>query len=107
MKDWYNRQSKELFKAILTLETPNEAKRFFRDLLSEQEIAEFGKRWQVVQMLDKKIPYATIEKSTRMSSTTIARISKWLNSGLNGYKLVLKKLHAHQNSQTSSGKGVR
>ena len=43
-------------------------------------------------MLDKKISYEKIEKETGMSSTTIARVQKWLTNGKGGYKLMLKRL---------------
>ncbi len=83
---------KELFKAILKLETIDEARKFLRDLLTEAELKEFANRWKVAQMLEEKIAYKKIEKETGMSSTTIARIQKWLTSGMGGYKLMLKKL---------------
>lgn len=89
--------TKNLYKAILSLETEDECKRFLRDLLTRGEIKEFSNRWRVAQMLDAKVPYEKIEKQTGVSSTTIARISKWLNKGKYGYSLVLNKL---KNSQT-------
>ncbi len=88
-----NKQSEELFQAILEIQNLEESKRFFRDLLTEEEIKEFSARWKVARMLSEKIPYTQIEKETGMSSTTIARVSKWLNSGMDGYKLILQKLH--------------
>lgn len=90
-KNWNNKTTKYLFKSILKLKNLGETKKFFRDLLTEEEIIEFGKRWQAAQMLDKKISYEKIEKKTGLSSRTIARISKWLNEGMGGYKLMLKK----------------
>lgn len=92
-----DKKTKQLFKAILTLQTENECRRFLRDLLTEAEIKEFANRWMVTQMLDKKIPYEDITKETNMSSTTIARINKWLTNGTGGYKLMLKKLNTKQN----------
>lgn len=86
-----NNDSKELFKAILALETINECKKFLRDLLTEPEIKEFANRWKVARMLNKKIQYTKIEKETGMSSTTIARIQKWLTQGMGGYKLILNR----------------
>ncbi len=83
---------KHLYIAILSLQTMDETKRFLRDLLTEAEIKEFANRWQVAQMLDKKTPYETIALDTGMSSTTIARISKWLNNGEGGYKRMLQKM---------------
>jgi TrpR-related protein YerC/YecD len=89
-----NKNVQSLYKAILNLSTEGECKKFFRDLLTEAEIAEFSNRWQVARMLENKIQYEVISKETGMSSTTIARISKWLNSGMGGYKLMLKKISA-------------
>ena len=51
---------------------------FLRDLLSEKEIREFSRRFEVAKLLTQKISYTEIEKQTGMSSTTIARISKFL-----------------------------
>jgi TrpR-related protein YerC/YecD len=89
---WINKESDSLFRAILALENIKETRNFFRDLLTEEEIFEFSRRWKVAQMLSNNIPYSKIEKETGMSSTTIARVSKWLNSGMNGYKTILKRL---------------
>lgn len=91
----------QLYKAILSLKNKGEATKFFRDLLTEAEIREFANRWQVAKMLDEKLPYETITKETRMSSTTIARISKWLNKGMGGYKLMLKRLAKTNHNHTS------
>lgn len=85
-------KEKELFKAILSLKTDDNAKRFLRDLLTEAELKEFANRWKVAQMLDQKIAYKDIEKETHMSSTTIARIQKWLTEGMGGYRFMLNQL---------------
>lgn len=95
----------ELTDAILALKNRNEAGRFLRDLLTEKELIEFGNRWKAARMLAKNIPYTEIEKETGLSSTTVARVSKWLNNGKNGYKLILKRLNHHNLSLI--GKGLR
>jgi len=92
-------------KAILELRNLNESKKFFRDLLTEPELIEFGKRWQAAKMLNEKIPYTKIEKKTGLSSTTVARISKWLQKGTGGYKLMLNRLN-HHNNYSPSGRGL-
>lgn len=94
---WVNPKTDNLFSSILKLKTLDEARRFFRDLLTEQEIEEFASRWKVAQMLAENTPYSQIEKDTGMSSTTIARISKWLNEGMGGYGLLIKKLQNQVN----------
>lgn len=88
-----DKKTEHLYKAILLLKNVDECKRFFRDLLTEPEIKEFSNRWQVAQMLDIKEPYEKITKATGMSSTTIARIQKWKNGKLGGYKLMLERMN--------------
>ncbi len=83
--------AKELYRAVLSLKNEEECRRFLRDLLTEAEIKEFTNRWKVARMLNKKVAYEQIAKETGMSSTTIARVQKWLTKGMGGYKLVLKK----------------
>jgi TrpR-related protein YerC/YecD len=96
--NWYNKTTKSLFKTILELKDAGETKKFFRDLLTEEEIIEFSKRWQTAQMLNKNVSYENIEKATGLSSRTIARISKWLNKGMGGYKLMLNRQNHHHNN---------
>jgi len=95
--DWNSKQNETLIQAILALKTEDEAKRFLRDLMTEGEIEEFGKRLKTAEMLTNNIPYSVIEESTGLSSTTIARVSKWLNGKQGGYKRILNKIH-HSNS---------
>ena len=106
MKDiWDNPQSTELLEAILDLKNPKEAKRFFRDLLTEKEIIEFSSRWKAAQLLAKNTPYTQIQEETGLSSTTVARISKWLNRGKGGYKLAISRIHhSHHAEKSPSGK---
>jgi TrpR-related protein YerC/YecD len=62
---------------------------FLLDLMTEKEMLEFARRLEVAKMLDEGISYTRIEKKTAMSSTTIARVSKALNSDNFGYKNAL------------------
>jgi len=95
MSNWYNKDSKDLFGAVIRLKDEQEASRFFRDLLTEKEIIEFSKRWKVAKMLNSKISYVEICKKTGLSSRTVARISRWLESGMGGYKAMLVKEGNH------------
>lgn len=106
MPKWDNKTTEDLLQAILELKNVKEAKRFFRDLLTEPEIIEFGKRWQAAMMLNQKVPYSEIEKKTGLSSTTVARVSKWLNKGMGGYKLMLDRLASHHHNSSSPRKGL-
>ena len=101
--DWNNKENKQLIRAILSLKTSDEAKRFLRDLMTEKEIVEFTKRLQTAEMLTAKVPYSVIEQKTGLSSTTVARVSKWLNGKEGGYKTVISRLHHHNSIQTGRG----
>lgn len=101
-----NRKTEDLLNAILALKNLKEAKAFFRDLLTESELDEFGNRWQAAQMLNGDTSYNVIQKSTGLSTTTIARISKWLKKGKGGYKLMLKRQSAHHHNSLPVGKGL-
>lgn len=87
----------------MALETPEEAKKFLRDLMTEGELQEFSRRFKAAEMLWKKEPYSAIENVTGFSSTTIARVSKWLNGGEGGYKAIINKLHHRNNNQLKRG----
>src|SRR3989344_9627018 len=89
---WIKQDIDELFEAVLKLKNQSEARRFFRDLLTKKELIEFSQRWKVALMLHKKVPYTKIELETGMSSTTIARVHRWLKKGAGGYRLMIKKL---------------
>lgn len=95
---WDNEATEDLVKAVLKLRNTREAKAFFRDLLTENELVEFGNRWKVARMLSRGVPYSEIGRQTWMSSTTIARIQKWLQAGRGGYRTMLTRTahhHAH------------
>lgn len=105
MKKWDNEKTKDLAKALLALKSAKEAKDFLRDLLTEKELLELGNRWKAARMLSGKIPYVQIVKETGLSSTTVARISKWLKGGMGGYRSMLKKFsNGHHRTSSLSGK---
>ena len=80
-----------LYRAVLTLRTVSEARRFFRDLLTKTEIEELADRWKAARMLADGVPYTQIVEKTGISSTTVARVSRWLKKGTGGYKLALRR----------------
>jgi TrpR-related protein YerC/YecD len=92
---WDNRNTAALIVALLSLKTAGQAKRFLRDLMTEAELVEFGNRWKAAQMLAQRERYVDIAAQTGLSSRTIARISKWLNSGMGGYRSLIKSATVH------------
>ncbi len=92
-----------LLQALLVVKNEDQAWRFLRDLLTEEEIREFARRFEVAQMLADNISYKKIEEQTGMSSTTIARVSKFLSGKFGGYQLVLNQLHHHAQAVSPVG----
>ncbi len=85
------KEKDSLYRAVLTLRTVDEARRFFRDLLTKTEIEELAERWKAARMLADGVPYTRIVDETGISSTTVARVSRWLKKGMGGYKLALRR----------------
>ncbi len=81
-----------LFEGILSLKTNEECYRFFEDLCTINEIKAFEQRLQVAKMLADKKTYLDIAGATGASTATISRISRALNYGSDGYKLILERL---------------
>ena len=96
--DWNKQEFKPLIKALLGLKNESETRHFLRDLMTEGEIEEFAKRFQAATMLADKVSYSDIEAKTGLSSTTIARVAKWLHGKEGGYRTVLHRLYSKAKS---------
>ncbi len=95
-----------MIEAVLALKNADEAKRLLRDLMTESEIKEFANRLEAASLLSKDVQYNTIIEDTGLSSTTIARISKWLKGSLGGYRLILSRLTNKHHNPSKLGKGL-
>ena len=93
-EDWRTPDVEALLTAILSLESRDEAERFFRDLCTLNELRDMAQRWAVVRMLESGMHYAEISLKTGASTATITRIASWLNHGEGGYRAMLDKLDA-------------
>ena len=100
-----SRRIDDLLIAILALRNSDEALAFFRDLLTEPELIECSKRWQTAKMLSESLSYVDIVRETGLSSTTVARVSKWLQGKEGGYRLILNRMHHH--ATISRERGLR
>ena len=81
MRKVARRDIDSLYEAILSLEDLGEAKMFFRDLLTEREIEELAERWKAARLLAEGVPYTQIVERTGLSSTTVARVARWVKQG--------------------------
>jgi TrpR-related protein YerC/YecD len=82
----------ELLRALLLLDTADEAYALLLDLCTIREIQDMAQRIHVARMLSAGEHYSAIQETTGASATTISRVSKSLNYGADGYARVLGKL---------------
>ncbi len=82
--------SEQLQKAFLQLKNKQDVFNFLRDILTEEEIIEISQRLDIAHRLQKWEIYKKIESDTGASSTTIARVAKFLKWKFGWYRQVLK-----------------
>src|SRR5262245_50063245 len=89
--EWRTSETRDLFEAILSLRTLDEAERFFRDLCTLAELEALTHRWQAARLLDEGLPYHEVAARTGAPTTTVTRVAQWLRRGADGYRLVLDR----------------
>ena len=87
-----DRQTDELFRSILSLESVEECYRYFEDLCTMKEIRDLGQRLEVARLLDEGCSYMRAGEATGASSATIGRVKRCLNYGSGGYRLILNRM---------------
>ena len=92
MQNWYNKNTDDLCKAILSLQTKEECYAFLEDICTIKEVQDISQRLAVAQMLSQGISYTTICRETGASTATISRVSRSYEYGAGGYKNVLARL---------------
>lgn len=92
MANLFDNSTKELFEAILTLESVEECESFFSDLCTVKEIKETSQRFEVAKLLSAGYVYSDIAEKTGASTATISRVNRALNYGEGGYKTVIERL---------------
>ena len=83
-----------LVEAVMAAHTQEQVQALLVDLCTSREISDMDQRLQVAQMLDEGQPYAQVQRVTGASSTTVSRVSKFLNGDVGGYRWVLDTLNA-------------
>jgi len=81
-----------LCAAIVTLESVEECRNFLKDLCTPAELQALVDRWQVVEYLQKDLPYRKIHELTGVSVTTIGRVARFLSDGFGGYQVAIQRI---------------
>ena len=84
-----NAQTDLLVQAMLSLDSEEEAYRFFEDVCTIAEFKSISQRLEVAVLLRQGVTYQEIVKRTGASSTTISRVNRALLYGADGYHRVL------------------
>ena len=85
-------RNEEMYKAILTLKTVDEAMKFFDDLCTVTELQAMEQRYQVAVLLNDGLIYNDILEKTGASSATISRVNRSLQYGAEGYSVAFRRL---------------
>ena len=91
-RNLHTEEMDRLFDGILTLQSREEAYRFFEDLCTAGELEAMQQRFEVASMLRDKNTYSEIADKTGDSTATISRVNRALLYGDDGYELVIKRL---------------
>jgi len=83
-----------LLDALLSCASRDEAYAFLVDVATVREIHDMAQRLEVARMLAAGEHYDAVRDATGASTTTISRVSRALNYGADGYRLVLERLEA-------------
>ena len=81
-----------MYKAILSLQTEDECRRFMEDLCSITEIMAMEQRFEVAKLLNDGLIYNAIMEKTGASSAIISRVNRSLQYGAGGYGVVFDRL---------------
>lgn len=96
-----------LFRAILSLETEEDCRKFFTDLCTVNEMKSISQRVVVAKMLTEKQVYSDIVAETGASTATISRVNRSLSYGEGGYDIAfdrMKKKNGKNGGKKTNGK---
>lgn len=92
----------DLYEAVLSLETVDECRLFFKDLCTIPELKALSQRFQVAKMLTENHVYSDIVKETGASTATISRVNRSLSyDGSGGYNIVFDKFRKAEEEKES------
>lgn len=88
--------TRDLCRALLSLEGEEEMRRLLLDLCTPAEIRTLAERWHVARLLDgTDLTYREIHDATGVSTTTIVRVARFLKQeGNQGYRGAMDRLEA-------------
>ena len=80
-----------LFAVILQLQSVEECHKFFEDVCTIKEVQDMAQRLDAAILLEQGVSYQTISEQVGISTATISRVSRCLNYGSGGYRMVIDR----------------
>lgn len=96
-----------LWTSVAQLETRDEVKQFFKDLLSQSEAIMLARRIEIAKQLLEGNSYDKISTNLRVGQDTIARVQRWLTSGFGGYEKAIGGFNKELNRRFSGSKKIK
>jgi TrpR-related protein YerC/YecD len=81
----------EFYDIVSLLRSRDEAKTFFKDLLTLSEVVMISRRIQIAKMLLAGDTYEDIQENLKTATATITQVERWLNNGFGGYKKIIER----------------
>ena len=85
---------KTLAQVVVDINSLEEAEEFLKDFFTKAELQVFSKRFAIVYWLKKERSYENIKRNLKVSSATIADMTKLLKK--EGVKNAIKKIEAEE-----------
>jgi TrpR-related protein YerC/YecD len=82
----------ELYDMISVLDSKEEVKNFFRDLLTPSESLMLARRIAIAKMLLSGSTYDEVKEKLNVGYDNIKSVYRWLYDGFGGYNLALEKV---------------
>ena len=81
----------EFYSMVYLLRSRDEAKIFFKDLLTLSEVVMISRRIQIAKMLLSGFGYEEIRKELKVGFNTINQVERWVSNGFGGYREIIKR----------------
>lgn len=99
-----------LWTSIAQLESRDEVKKFFKDLLSQSEAVMLARRIEIAKRLLEGEPYDGIIRNLKVGKDTVSKVQRWLTSGFGGYEKAIsgfqKELNRRFSKSSKSGESA-
>lgn len=96
----------ELYDMISVLDSREEVKNFFRDLLTPSESLMLARRIAIAKMLLDGSTYDEIRKELNVGYDNIKSVYRWLYDGFGGYNSALEKIAKKKTKEKNSKNNV-